>query len=316
MPDEYAVDAISALRGFVRARPAYQPMQQFLGGKSNRVLTGTWDGQPVVFKYYGEADGGHIGAPADRQRRELLALRLHAASGLVPEIIEADPYSGITVLRRHRGRCLNWDRRAHWPTVGRSFGALWARLLARPLDHQDLVTYTRLACDGLDVPDTVCAVLDRSDWILRRTAPHHRLLRASLDRCRAHVAALSSGPTTLVRLDNNPGNLLQVEGTVGCIIDWEQVWVGTPLLQLGILKDLQLAFLPGVLDGYAQVTPLPESTLIDVAAELSAWWRVLWNFHAWRSEHGPDPRRALGGPWLRKVQDRLLRHDGGAIVRS
>ena len=189
MPDSYAIDAITVLRRFVRERPHYKETGQFLGGKSNRVLTGSWAGQPVVFKYFGDEDGMHIGSPADRQEREARIMTWLSRAGLGPELIERHRETGISVIARHHGRSLNWVMKsADVIQVGQSFGAMWGQVLQLSLPEDEVAAFVRDCDDGRGREALIAEICDRGAWLLKRSPAED--LAASLQRCREHQEAL------------------------------------------------------------------------------------------------------------------------------
>ena len=99
MVDSYAIDAINTLQAFLRDNPHHKQTNQFLGGFNNRVLTGSWQGQEVIYKFYGFRGGLHIGPPHVRQARDAEITRWLWQRNLAPEPLEVQYKHGINVLR-------------------------------------------------------------------------------------------------------------------------------------------------------------------------------------------------------------------------
>ena len=97
MVDAYAVDAIYAVQTLKKKHAFWREDKQFLGGHNNRTLTGAWQDQPVVFKFYGNRGGWHLGTPQQRQEIELRILRLLGPRWYLPQTLTHlhDPRSRI-----------------------------------------------------------------------------------------------------------------------------------------------------------------------------------------------------------------------------
>ena len=197
--------------------------------------------------------------------------------GLGPRVWWRDVSTGLTVFARHRGRCLLWDQAVDRRQVGASFGAVWARALARDLPPQEATYFRRVCCDNRSNQAVIAEIIRRGTWLIRHDRlPEHlaKPLLASLTRISQHQNALAAGPERLVRIDNNPGNLLHIRGQTQALIDGEQSLIGSRLLMLGVLQDLDANELPGVLQGFqVENGPLAtdEQRYLGIARQAACW---------------------------------------------
>jgi hypothetical protein len=266
-------------------------MSELIQGKNNCVAREQYDGRLVIVKTY-RGDSPSTVPPELRRHRELTFLRHAQASGIVPAVVAVRDDS--LLLEELPGEPLDgWMRRRSLNSAPdhttKAIGEAHRRLLALPLTEDECAVIERDCFAGESLEQRIDRLLAKA----RRLA---HLASNSLPLIESALPDLLAGPRLLYKFDNNLGNVLvdQDGGFVG-VIDFEQCFIGTPLLYLGALYDCAHALpwdrqaapivhqqlpWPALADGLG-VAGAPR--LVVIAAMLNHWQRVA----GWRQD-GPD----------------------------
>lgn len=236
----------------------------------------------VIAKYY-RPDSPSSVAPKLRLRRELAFLRHAQTAGVVPAVVAVRDDS--LLLEELPGEPLDaWLRQRSLPAVPedttKAIGGAHRRLLALSL--------TPTACAAVEQDCFESETLEqRIERLLAQARLLAHLAPQTLPAIESALPKLLGGPRLLYKFDNNLGNVLvdQDGGFVG-LIDFEQCFIGTPLLYLGALYDCAHALpwdrqaapivyqqlpWPALADGLG-VAGTPRCVVI--AAMLNHWQRV------------------------------------------
>jgi hypothetical protein len=292
-PDPYTNEAIASARQFEIDEPRFKlvdlhPTQ----GKNNRVLRGTFDGAPVVLKYYG--DGFKSSTPsALRKLREITFLRHAHGTGFVPgllaktdrlvvmELIEGEP---LAIQLRRMGL------RSATAETALQIGAAHRTLSDLHLESAKILEIESACFGGITLGERIENLLEGAAGFSGRDLLGG-VEKNSLEKIRDLSSVFLSEPRVLYRYDNNLGNVLvDTNGQLLSLVDFEQCFVGTPTLYLGAIFDCAHAVPwskktePGIFqqlpwEALAEGVGIDPSAgtmqLIVVAAMVNHWIRIL-----------------------------------------
>jgi len=241
LEDPYIVEALTAAERFATVEPRFRLDEHLLipQGDNNRVLRGTFDGCPVIAKFFG--DGYKSNTPAKlRKARELAFLCQASCTGLVPEIVAEQGY--LVLLQMIEGQPLESFMRARRalsapPEIATAIGAAHRVFSSLHLTPGVLKKIETVCFNSQTLEDRIDRLLGMSSKAASM-ACFGALEEETVRLVDAALPQLLAGPRVLYKYDNNLGNVLVDDGGHLCgFIDFEQCYIGTPMLYLGAICD-------------------------------------------------------------------------------
>jgi hypothetical protein len=291
--DQYREEALRAARSFAAKDPCLKldADAEFLQGKNNQVLGGAYDGEAVVIKYYG--DGYKSRTPARiRKQRELAFLRNAKCVRTVPTVLAEDDQ--LAVLQRIEGEPLaammgKQGIRSAPPGIASQIGTVHRLLFDLHLESGSVLEIESSCFESESLGERLDNLLAAAEGY----AEHDQFRDIAIETLQTIKAAMPeilSGPRVLYRYDNNLGNVLTDSNWELCsLIDFEQCFIGTPILYLGAVFDCAHAIPWGDHTGFEVFQQLPWNALasglalanlsesmrlVTIAAMLNHWMRV------------------------------------------
>ena len=260
-------------------------------GRNNRVIPGTYADQPVIFKYYGEEGGIHIGQPRDRMGRECFFLNCYSASGLVPTLhCQGDDFA---VIARFPGVTFpnsSADRETK-DRISYEIGSAHARILQIRVSDEKRCRFDREFFDSQSFDDLALSCVDRIQCRMRSDAGFSgEDLRDSVEFMEGWFKRNSiESPWALHKQDWNLNNVLVQGGKLSGFIDFEQSFSGTREAYLGAVLDcLHSAVQKGKIRWELVKTGYEETSGERLTRDGCEAVLVMAHVNAWRVLEGAD----------------------------
>ena len=204
--DPYLEEALAAAEGFaaIGSRFRLDDCPLLPQGDNNRVLRGTFDGLPVIAKFFGDGYRSRTSAEL-RKQRELGSLRQASGTGLVPEIVAED--GCLILLQMIEGQPLDslmrvQGSRSAQPEIATAIGAAHRVLSSLHLELSALKRIERICFAGESLEDRIDHLLEKSVEAAALDL-FGDLERETIRLIGAALPELIGGPRVLYKYDNN-----------------------------------------------------------------------------------------------------------------
>lgn len=235
--DYYFKLACEAAREFERRESGFliENKKQLPQGKTNRIVSGYYNNEPVVFKFYTEPHSNR------RKCRESLFLKIAAATGVVPKLLfESDRFiiiekiSGCSLEQKLSQSNLDFN---NWlPKVAMEIGSAHATLANLLISEEHRSYLFDEHCGRKTLEHNIEEVLSAS-LIICREVEAFQGLENTVEYIKEHLGKILDRPRILYKYDNNFTNIIVSDRGFQKFIDFEDCYEGTKATYLGAIFD-------------------------------------------------------------------------------
>ncbi|MEI7833359.1 MAG: phosphotransferase [bacterium] len=268
---------------------AEQTIQQ---GKNNRVLTGVYDGQPAVLKFYDDCI--NRADSRERKRVEAFALAYFQQCPFIPRLLAE--YDNAIIMQRVAGnsftaeitlRINDRDQRTFLEAMGEEIGAAYGHMAAQTLSGDNAIRFCQQSEPARALSARITTLLSRAHTIAN-AEEHLRPHMDTIELIRELEPVIQDEPLMLYKYDNNFENILINDGHLVALLDFEMCYLGTETLFLGAMLDTMPDIYPlfpnrpsweSIWSGYRRTRGTQceagMSRQIILAAMLNHWHRII-----------------------------------------